>query len=286
MYELFIEPLTYGFMQRGLLVTVLAALVCALLSCWLVLMGWSLMGDGISHAVLPGVALAYILGAPFALGALLAALVAVALIGSVAARRRVREDAAIGIVFTVMFALGLVLLSAFPSQVDLHSVIFGNVLGVSWADVWQIGLLAVMVVAVLLVKRRDLVLYAFDPGYTHAIGLSPRLLSSLLLVALALTSVLALQIVGVVLVVALLVIPGATARLLTDRFTSMLLISSAVSLLAALAGFFLAYLLDISAGGTVVLALGVLFGLAYLFAPRHGLLAAARAKRAVEAGQG
>ncbi|WP_237205583.1 metal ABC transporter permease [Rothia nasimurium] len=286
MYELFIEPLTYGFMQRGLLVTVLAALVCALLSCWLVLMGWSLMGDGISHAVLPGVALAYILGAPFALGALLAALVAVALIGSVAARRRVREDAAIGIVFTVMFALGLVLLSAFPSQVDLHSVIFGNVLGVSWADVWQIGLLAVLVVAVLLVKRRDLVLYAFDPGYTHAIGLSPRLLSSLLLVALALTSVLALQIVGVVLVVALLVIPGATARLLTDRFTSMLLISSAVSLLAALAGFFLAYLLDISAGGTVVLALGVLFGLAYLFAPRHGLLAAARARRAVEAGQG
>ena len=286
MYELFIEPLTYGFMQRGLLVTVLAALVCALLSCWLVLMGWSLMGDGISHAVLPGVALAYILGAPFALGALLAALVAVALIGSVAARRRVREDAAIGIVFTVMFALGLVLLSAFPSQVDLHSVIFGNVLGVSWADVWQIGLLAVLVVAVLLVKRRDLVLYAFDPGYTHAIGLSPRLLSGLLLVALALTSVLALQIVGVVLVVALLVIPGATARLLTDRFTSMLLISSAVSLLAALAGFFLAYLLDISAGGTVVLALGVLFGLAYLFAPRHGLLAAARARRAVEAGQG
>lgn len=281
MYELFIEPLTYGFMQRGLLVTVLAALVCALLSCWLVLMGWSLMGDGISHAVLPGVALAYILGAPFALGALLAALVAVALIGSVAARRRVREDAAIGIVFTVMFALGLVLLSAFPSQVDLHSVIFGNVLGVSWADVWQIGLLAVLVVAVLLVKRRDLVLYAFDPGYTHAIGLSPRLLSGLLLVALALTSVLALQIVGVVLVVALLVIPGATARLLTDRFTTMLLISAGVSLTAALAGFFMGYLLDVSAGGTVVLALGVLFGLAYLFAPHHGLMAVARAKRAV-----
>ena len=281
MYELFIEPLTYGFMQRGLLVTVLAALVCALLSCWLVLMGWSLMGDGISHAVLPGVALAYILGAPFALGALIAALVAVALIGSVAARGRVREDAAIGIVFTVMFALGLVLLSAFPSQVDLHSVIFGNVLGVSWADVWQIGLLAVLVVAVLLIKRRDLVLYAFDPGYTHAIGLNPKLLSGLLLVALALTSVLALQIVGVVLVVALLVIPGATARLLTDRFTTMLLISAGVSLTAALAGFFMGYLLDVSVGGTVVLALGVLFGLAYLFAPHHGLLAVARAKRAV-----
>lgn len=280
MYELFIEPLTYGFMQRGLLVTVLAALVCALLSCWLVLMGWSLMGDGISHAVLPGVALAYILGAPFAVGALIAALVAVALIGSVASRGRVREDAAIGIVFTVMFAVGLVLLSAFPSQVDLHSVIFGNVLGVSWGDVWQIVALALLVIAVLLLKRRDLVLYAFDPGYMHAIGLSPRFLSGLLLVALALTSVLALQIVGVVLVVALLVIPGATARLLTDRFATMLLLSCAVSVAAALVGFFVGYLLDVSAGGAVVLALGAFFGLAYLFAPHHGVLAAARTRRA------
>lgn len=278
MYELFIEPLTYGFMQRGLAVTLLAALVCALLSCWLVLMGWSLMGDGIAHAVLPGVALAYILGLPFALGAVLAALVAVALISSVAARGRVREDAAIGIVFTVMFALGLVLISAFPSQVDLHSVIFGNVLGVSWADVWQIGLLALLVVTVLLLKGRDLVLYAFDPGYTQAIGLSPRLLAGILLVALALTSVLALQIVGVVLVVALLVIPGATARLLTDRFSTMLFISAGVSLFAALAGFFMSYLLDVSAGGTVVLALGFLFGLAYFFAPHHGLIARGRVR--------
>lgn len=279
MYELLIEPLTYGFMQRGLLVTLLAALVCALLSCWLVLMGWSLMGDGISHAVLPGVALAYIVGFPFALGAIASALIAVGLISSVSSRGRVREDASIGIVFTTMFAFGLVLLSAFPSQVDLHSVILGNVLGVSWPDVTQIALLALFVVALLLVKRRDLVLYAFDPGYTHAIGLNTRLLSGMLLVSLALTSVMALQIVGVVLVVALLVIPGSTARMLTDRFNHMLIISVAVSLTAALLGFLISYLFDVSTGGTVVLILGLIFMLAHLFAPRHGLLATRRAQR-------
>lgn len=280
MYEFFIEPLTYGFMARGLLVTLIAALVCALLSCWLVLMGWSLMGDAISHAVLPGVALAYILGLPFALGALVAALLAVGLIGAVSRQGRVKEDAAIGIVFTVMFALGLVLISVTPSQTDLHSIILGNVLGVSWADVAQIAALAAVVVTLLLVKRRDLVLYAFDPGYTQAIGLRPALLSGLLLLALALTSVLALQIVGVVLVVALLVIPGSTARLLTDRFTSMLVISSAVSVTGAVVGFYLSYALDISAGGAVVLVLGSLFALSYLLAPKQGLLARLRAGRA------
>lgn len=279
MYELLIEPLTYGFMQRGLIATVIVALVCALLSSWLVLVGWSLMGDGISHAVLPGVALAHLAGLPFAVGAVVAALVAVGLIGSVTSRGRVKEDAAIGIVFTTMFALGLVLLSAFPTQVDLHSVIFGNVLGVSWADITQIAVLAVLVVSALLIKRRDLVLYAFDPGYTHAIGLSARFLSGLLLVALALTSVLALQVVGVVLVVALLVIPGATARMLTDRFTTMLFLSSAVSVAAALAGFYVGYLFDISVGGAVVLCLGLIFGAVYFLAPRYGVLAVGRARR-------
>lgn len=279
MFEALFEPLTYGFMQRGLLVTLLAATVCALLSSWLVLMGWSLMGDGISHAVLPGVATAYILGFPFALGAVLAGLIAVGLIGSVTAQGRVREDAAIGIVFTSMFAGGLVLLSAFPSQVDIHSVIFGNVLGVSWADVTQIAVLATLVTSILMVKRRDLTLYAFDPGYTHALGLNPRFLSGLLLVCLALTAVLALQIVGVVLVVALLVIPGATARLLTDSFTGMLIISSAVSVSASLLGFLAGYFLDVSVGGSVVLTLGLMFAVTYLCAPRYGLLALFRARR-------
>ena len=243
------EPLTLPFMMRAVLVTVAAAAVCALLSCWLIMLGWSLMGDAISHAVLPGVVLAYIAGAPFAVGAVIAALVAVALIGAVQRSGRVREDAAIGIVFTTLFAFGLILISVTPSNTDLNHILFGNVLGVSWLDVWQVLALAAVVGAVLLVKRRDFVLYAFDPGFAHAIGLRPRLLGGMLLVMLALTSVVALQIVGVVLVVAMLVIPGSTARLLTDRFSVMLAISVGVSLLGTLIGLYSSYYMDVSPGG-------------------------------------
>ena len=241
-----VEPLTLPFMLRAFVVTVIAAAVCALLSCWLVLLGWSLMGDAISHAVLPGVVLAYIFGAPFAVGAVIAALVAVALIGGVRRSGRVREDAAIGIVFTTLFAFGLVLISVTPSNTDLNHILFGNVLGVSWSDVWQVAILAVVVAAVLLVKRRDFVLYAFDPGFAQAVGLRPRLLGALLLIMLALTSVVALQIVGVVLVVAMLVIPGSTARLITDRFVPMLAVSVGVSLVGTLTGLYASYYADVS----------------------------------------
>ncbi len=241
-----VEPFTLPFMTRAMVVTVIAAVVCALLSCWLVMLGWSLMGDAISHAVLPGVVLAYIAGIPFAVGAVIAALVAVTLIGAVQRSGRVREDAAIGIVFTTLFALGLVLVSVTPSSTDLNHILFGNVLGVSWPDVWQVAILAVIVAGVLLIKRRDFILYAFDRGFAHAIGLRPRALGALLLVMLALTSVVALQIVGVVLVVAMLVIPGSTARLLTDRFTPMLAVSVGVSVLGTLVGLYSSYHLDIS----------------------------------------
>ena len=193
------------------------------------LIGWSLMGDAVSHAVLPGVVLAYIVGAPFALGALVFALIAVTLIGVVRNTSRVKEDAAIGIVFTSLFALGLVLISVTPSQTDLNHIIFGNLLGVSIPDLIQVLVLGVVAFAILILKRRDLTLYAFDPTHAHAIGLSPKRLGALLLGLLALTSVVALQTVGVVLVVAMLIIPGATAYLLTDRFSRMLVIAPAIS---------------------------------------------------------
>ena len=276
-----VEPLTLPFMLRAFVVTVIAAAVCALLSCWLVLLGWSLMGDAISHAVLPGVVLAYIFGAPFAVGAVVAALVAVALIGGVQRSGRVREDAAIGIVFTTLFALGLVLISVTPSNTDLNHILFGNVLGVSWVDVTQVAILAVLVAAVLLIKRRDFVLYAFDPGFARAVGLRPHLLGALLLVMLALTSVVALQIVGVVLVVAMLVIPGSTARLHTDRFVPILGVSVGVSLAGTLTGLYASYYLDVSPGGAVVVTQGLLFAIAYALAPRYGLVARLRARRQV-----
>lgn len=283
--DLLIEPVSYEFMQRALLATVFAAIVCALLSCWLVLVGWSLMGDAVAHSVLPGVVLAYAVGAPFALGAVVFGFLAVALIGAVRGGGRVKEDAAIGIVFTTLFALGLVLISVTPSQTDLNHIIFGNVLGVAPADLMQIAALAAIVFIVVMLKRRDLTLYAFDPTHAHAIGLNPKLIGALLLGLLATTAVVALQVVGVILVVAMLIIPGATARLLTDRFGRMLVIAPTVSAVCSIAGIYLSYWLDVASGGMVVLVQGAVFALVFIGSPRHGLIAAFRRRRRRVRGQ-
>ncbi|MFC7404832.1 metal ABC transporter permease [Georgenia alba] len=274
MIELLLDPWSYGFMQRAFVVAVVAAVVCGVLSCWLVLIGWSLMGDAVSHAVLPGVVLAYLVGAPFAVGALLFGLVAVGLIGAVRDRSVLREDAVIGVVFTVLFALGLVLVSVVPSQTDLSHILFGNLLGVSPADLLQVLLLGAGVLAVVLLKRRDITLYAFDPTHARAIGLSPRRLSALLLVLLALTVVVALQAVGVVLVVAMLIVPGATARLLTDRIWRMLVIAPTLAALCAVVGIYASYALDTASGPMVVLAQGTAFAVVHL----AGLVRASRRK--------
>ncbi|MFC3448737.1 metal ABC transporter permease [Amycolatopsis speibonae] len=283
LYDLFLEPLSYDFMVRALASTVIASAVCAVLSCWLVLIGWSLMGDAVSHAVLPGVVLAYVLGAPFALGAVVFGFLAVALIGVVRDTSRVKEDAAIGIVFTTLFALGLVLISVTPSQTDLNHIIFGNLLGVDTSDLIQIGVLGAITLTVLVLKRRDFTLYAFDPTHAHAIGLNPRVLGAALLGLLALTAVVALQVVGVILVVAMLIIPGATAYLLTDRFGRMLVIAPSFSVLAAVTGLYLSYHLDTASGGMIVLVQGAGFTLVYLFGPRHGIVGKRLAKRRREA---
>lgn len=268
--EWFTAPLQFDFMQRALLVSVLAGVTCALLSCWLTLIGWSLLGDAVSHAVLPGVVLAYLFGLPFAVGALAFGAGSVALIGVVNRTSRVKEDAVIGIVFTSLFAFGVVLISRVPSDTDLMHILFGNVLGVSDADITQILVMAVVVIAVVALKHRDLTLYAFDPVHAHAIGLSPRRLEALLLGLLSVTVVIALQAVGIILVVAMVIIPGATAYLLTDRFERMLLLAVAVSVAASVLGTYASFHLDVSTGGTIVLAQAGAFLLAYLFSLRHG----------------
>ncbi|MGX1778302.1 metal ABC transporter permease [Nocardia brasiliensis] len=270
--ELFVDPLRYEFMVRALATTVTTAVVCATLSCWLVLIGWSLMGDAVSHAVLPGVVIAYIVGAPFAIGAVIFGFLAVALIGVVRNTSRVKEDAAIGIVFTTLFAFGLVLVSVTPSNTDLNHIIFGNLLGVSRGELVQVLVLAVIVLVALILKRRDFTLYAFDATHAHAVGLRPRLLGTALLGLLALTAVLALQAVGVILVVAMLIIPGATAYLLTDRFGRMLIIAPAISASCSVIGLYISYHLDTAPGGMVVVVQGIGFTLAYLFAPRQGIV--------------
>ncbi|MGC3022270.1 MULTISPECIES: metal ABC transporter permease [unclassified Brevibacterium] len=271
-FEFLFEPFGFDFMLRALATTLIASVVCAVLSCWLVLIGWSLMGDAVSHAVLPGVVLAYVVDAPFALGAVAFGFLAVGLIGAVRDTSRVKEDAAIGIVFTSLFALGLVLISVVPSHVDLNHIIFGNLLGVSAADLAQVAVLGAVTLTVLVAKNRDFTLFAFDPTHAHALGINPRLLGATLLGLLALTSVVALQAVGVVLVVAMLIVPGATAYLLTDRFQRMLLIAPAISIACAIIGLYSSYYFDAASGGMVVLAQGAVFALVYLFAPRHGLI--------------
>lgn len=279
--DLLLEPFSYDFMVRAMAATTIAAVVCALLSCWLVLIGWSLMGDAVAHSVLPGVVLAYLVGAPFALGALIFGLLAVLLIGVVRDTSRVKEDAAIGIVFTSLFALGIVLVSVVPSQIDLSHIVFGNVLGVSQFDLAQIAVLGGVALVVLLVKRRDLTLFAFDPAHAHAIGISPRLLSATLLGVLALTAVVSLQIVGVVLVVALLIIPGATAHLLTDRISRMLVIAPIIAASCSLTGVYASFYLDIAPGGAVVLVNAIVFAAVYLFSPRHGVIGRAVTRRSL-----
>lgn len=266
-----VTPLTFPFMWRALLVAGVAGVACAVLSCWITLLGWSLLGDAVAHAVLPGVVLAHVFGLPFAVGALVFGTGSVALIGTVSRTSRVKEDAAIGVVFTALFALGVVLISRVPSETDLFHILFGNVLGVSDADIVQVLVMAAIVGAVVLVKHRDLTLFAFDRTHAHAIGLSPRRLEMVLLGLLALTVVIALQAVGIVLVVAMVIIPGATAYLLTDSFERMLLIAIAVAVLAAVIGTYVSFHANVATGGTIVLAQAGAFALAYLFAPHRGV---------------
>lgn len=273
-----IAPLEYDFMLKAIIVSSLVGIVCALLSCILVLKRWSLMGDAVSHSVLPGVVLAYAFGIPFSIGAFVFGLGGVMGIGYIKQKVRLHDDAVIGIVYTTLFALGLVLVSKIPSNIDLMHILFGYVLGISTADAWQVGLIAAVVAMVVIALRRSLLLYSFDPGHAKAIRLNVSFYHYLLLVLLALTVVASVQTVGVILVVAMLITPGAIAHLLTDKFDRMLAIAVSVSVFACIAGAYASYYFDVSTGGAMVLVLGALFFLTFLFAPRYGVLQRLRKK--------
>lgn len=272
MLELILTPLQYPFMQNALAVAVISAAVCGMLSAWLVLMGWSLMGEAVANSILPGVVLAFVLGIPLGFGAFAFGMAAVGIIGALGQTTALKRDTAIGVVFTSLFALGLVLMSTVTTQTHLQHILFGNVLGTSRADLYQVAALGTLTAAVLLVKRRDFTLVAFDRIYARAIGLPVGVLTTLLLMLLALTTITALQTLGVILVVAILVIPGATAFLLVRSFGRMLAVSAAVGGLSAVLGVYTSYWLDVSTGGSIVLAASAQFLLAYLFSPRRGLL--------------
>lgn len=278
MIETLLTPFQYEYMLKAIFVSGLIGGVCAFLSCFVTLKGWSLMGDALSHAVVPGVAVAYLAGLPFAVGAFSTGLIAALGMGFVKRKTRLREDAVIGVVFTAFFALGLLLISIYPSNIDLRTIVFGNILGISDPDIWQVVIISAITLGVLGAKWRDLLLFCFDPQQARSLGLNVAGLHLMLLTLLSATAVAALQTVGACLVVAMLVTPGATAYLLTDRFSRMLGIAAAMGVGTSLAGAYASYFFDGSTGGCIVTLQSTLFVLALVFAPKHGLLAQ-RAKR-------
>lgn len=273
-------PFEYDYMLKAILVSGMIGGVCAFLSCFITLKGWSLMGDALSHAVVPGVSLAWLLGLPFSLGAFAAGVLAALGMGWVKNHSRLREDAVIGVVFTAFFALGLLLLSLYPSHLNLRTLIFGNILAISDPDILQVAVIAGVSLTVLLLKWRDLLLYCFDEAHARSLGLNTRFLHFLLLALLSATAVAALQTVGACLVVAMLVTPGATAYLLTDRFSRMLGIATATGAGCGLVGAYASYFLNGSTGGCIVVLQTLVFLIALTLAPKHGLLAARARRRA------
>ncbi|SKA81748.1 manganese/iron transport system permease protein [Prosthecobacter debontii] len=267
-------PFHYEYMVKAILVSGLIGGVCAFLSCFITLKGWSLMGDALSHAVVPGVSLAWLLGLPFSVGAFLAGILAALGMGWVKANSRLREDAVIGVVFTTFFALGLLLLSLFPSNLNLRTIIFGNILAISDPDILQVLIISALSVLVLGLKWKDLLLFCFDETHARSIGLNTRFLHFMLLALLSATAVAALQTVGACLVVAMLVTPGATAYLLTDRFGTMLFLATAIGVSCSLLGAYISYFLNGSTGGCIVVLQTLAFLAALILAPKHGLLSA------------
>lgn len=267
-----IEMFHFEFIQRALLAASVMAIVTGLLSCWLVLVGWSLLGDAISHAVLPGVVIAYLLGAPFAVGALVAAIVAVGLVGTIRKRTTLREDAVIGITFTSMFALGLVLVTISPTGTHLQEILFGNLLGISQPALLQVFGFGGVAFVVMLLARRALTLWAFDANHAATLGFHTGFIRWIVLLCLACVVVASAQAVGVILVVAMLITPGATAYLLTQRFGVMLVVSPLLAWLSCVIGIAASFAWDVSTGGAIVLTQALIFALVYLCGPREGVL--------------
>jgi manganese/iron transport system permease protein len=272
LWDFFAVPLSYGFMQRALAIAVLVGAVCAVLSCYLVLKGWSLMGDAVSHAVLPGIVFAHVVGLPLAVGAFAAGLSCALLTGYLKASSRVKEDTVMGVVFSGMFGFGLVIFTKVETDQHLLHILFGNMLGVTVQDLIETAVIAGGTLAVVLIRWRDFLLYCFDPSHARAVGLPVQKLHYGLLILLSLTIVASLKAVGIILVIAMLVAPGAIAYLLTDRFERMLLIASAVAVGSSAFGTLLSFHIDGATGACIVLVQTLFFVLAFLFAPKRGIL--------------
>ena len=259
MFDWLLEPLQFEFMQNALLTALIVSIICALLSCYLVLKGWSLMGDAISHAVLPGIVLAYLAGIPLAIGAFCSGIFCSLGVGYLKENSRIKEDTAMGIVFSGMFAIGLVMFTKIQTEQHLTHILFGNVLGVSHQELIQSAVISAIIFCMIVFKRKDFLLYCFDPSHARVAGLSPKILHYGLLMLLALTIVSTMQVVGVILVVAMLIAPGITALTLTKSFDKMLWIAIVSSITSSLIGVILSYHFDASTGACIILLQAIFF---------------------------
>lgn len=264
MIDTLLSPFQFGFMVNALVISALVAVPMALLSCFLVLKGWSLMGDAISHAVFPGVVLAYIVGLPFAIGAFAAGMFCAVATGFLKDNSRIKQDTVMGIVFSGMFGVGLVLYVKIQSEVHLDHILFGDMLGVSWGDIGETALIATVVAGIIAVKWKDFLLHAFDPAQARAVGLRVGLLHYGLLCLISLTIVGALKAVGLILAIAMLIAPGAVAFLLARSFGGMLVLSVAVAVGASLLGVYLSFFLDSAPAPTIVLLMSLVFVAAFI----------------------
>ncbi len=278
-----LEPFTYGYMLNAIWVSVLVGGVCGFLSAYLMLKGWSLIGDALSHAIVPGVAGAYMLGLPFSLGAFLSGGLAAGSMLFLNQKTRLKEDAIIGLIFTSFFGLGLFMVSLSPTSVNIQTIVLGNILAITAEDTIQLALIGGISLIVLALKWRDFMVVFFDENHARTVGLKPEVLKVIFFTLLAASTVAALQTVGAFLVVAMVVTPGATAYLLTDRFERLILMSLIIGAATSFVGAYLSYFLDGATGGVIVVLQTAIFLAAFVFAPKHGLLASrAKARRALE----
>ncbi len=278
-----LEPFTYGYMTNAMWVSALVGGVCAFLSAYLMLKGWSLIGDALSHSVVPGVAGAYILGLPFALGAFIAGALAAGAMLFLSERSGLKVDVIIGLIFTSFFGLGLFIVSINPMSVSIQTITMGNILAITPEDTLQLVIIGFVSLAILLAKWKDLMVTFFDENHARTIGLRPNLLKAVFFILLSASVVAAMQTVGAFLVIALVVTPGATAYLLCDRFPRLIVTSVVIGSVTSFFGAYISYFLDGATGGIIVTLQTIIFLLAFVFAPKHGLLVAKRkAKQALQ----
>jgi manganese/iron transport system permease protein len=275
-----LEPFGYSYMLNAMWVSALVGGVCAFLSCYLMLKGWSLIGDALSHAIVPGVAGAYMLGLPFAIGAFFSGALAAAAMLFLNQRTKLREDAIIGLIFSSFFGLGLFMVSLSPTSVNIQTIVLGNILAITPYDILQLSIIGFVSLAILLVKWKDLMVTFFDETHARSVGLNPTALKVLFFTLLSASAVAAMQTVGAFLVICMVVTPGATAYLLSDRFPRLLMISVALGAVTSFAGAYISYFLDGATGGIIVVLQTLIFLVVFVVAPKHGLLAARRRARA------